>query len=60
MKQLTFVEPGKLEWREAAEPRLEGDGEAIVRPVALATCDLDAMIVRGRAPVEREFAFGHE
>ena len=60
MKQLTFVEPGRLEWREAPEPALEGDGEAIVRPLALATCDLDAMIVRGRAPVEREFAFGHE
>jgi alcohol dehydrogenase len=60
MRELNFVEKGKLEWHEADEPRLEGDGEAIVRPVALATCDLDAMIVRGRAPVKGPFAFGHE
>jgi threonine dehydrogenase-like Zn-dependent dehydrogenase len=60
MRQLTFVEAGKLEWREADAPRLEADREAIVRPVAVATCDLDLAFVRGRAPVAREFAFGHE
>lgn len=60
MRQLTFIEAGKLEWRDVAEPRLEGDGEAIVRPVAVATCDLDLHLVRGRAPAAREFAFGHE
>ena len=60
MKQLTFVEAGELEWREVAEPRIEGDGEAIVRPLAVATCDLDLAFVRGRAPAGREFAFGHE
>ena len=41
MRQLEFVEKGKLEWREAPEAKVGGDGEAIVRPVALATCDLD-------------------
>jgi threonine dehydrogenase-like Zn-dependent dehydrogenase len=60
MRELTFVEKGKLEWREAEDPKLEGDGEAIVRPVALATCDLDAGIVSGPAPVQGPFAFGHE
>lgn len=60
MKQLTFVEVGDLEWREVPEPRLEGDGEAIVRPLAVATCDLDLALVRGSAPAGREFAFGHE
>ncbi len=60
MRQLTFVEPGRLEWRDVAEPRLEADAEAIVRPVAVATCDLDLALVRGRAPAGREFAFGHE
>jgi alcohol dehydrogenase len=60
VKQLTFAEAGKLEWREVSEPRLEGDGEAIVRPLAVATCDLDLAFVRGVAPVAREFAFGHE
>lgn len=60
MRQLSFVEKGKLEWVEAAEPRLEAGGEALVRPLALATCDLDLMIIRGRAPVQGPFAFGHE
>ena len=60
MRELNFIEAGKLEWREAAEPRLEGDAEALVRPVAVATCDLDKIIVRGLAPVEGPFPFGHE
>jgi threonine dehydrogenase-like Zn-dependent dehydrogenase len=46
VKQLTFVEAGKLEWREVPEPRPQGDGEAIVRPVAVATCDIDLGLVR--------------
>jgi alcohol dehydrogenase len=60
MRQLNFIEAGKLEWLEADEPRLEGDGEAIVRPLAVATCDLDKVIVRGLAPAEGPFPFGHE
>ena len=60
MRQLEFIEKGRLEWREAPDPKLQGDGEAIVRPVALATCDLDTAIVRGRAPVQGPFPFGHE
>jgi threonine dehydrogenase-like Zn-dependent dehydrogenase len=60
MRQLNFMEPGRLEWLEAAAPRLDGDGEAIVRPVAVATCDLDKILVRGLAPVEGPFPFGHE
>jgi alcohol dehydrogenase len=60
MRQLTFVEAGKLEWRDAPDARLEGDGEAVVRPLAVATCDLDKMIVRGLVPYEEPFPFGHE
>jgi threonine dehydrogenase-like Zn-dependent dehydrogenase len=59
MRQLQFIEKGKLEWREAADPKLEGDREALVRPVALATCDIDVAFVRGRFPAE-PFPFGHE
>ena len=60
MRELNFIEKGKLEWREAPDPKLQGDGEAIVHPIALATCDLDAGIVSGPAPIEGPFAFGHE
>jgi threonine dehydrogenase-like Zn-dependent dehydrogenase len=60
MRALTFVGPRQLEWREAAEPRLAGDGEAIVRHVAVATCDLDALIVGGASPFPAPFVVGHE
>jgi threonine dehydrogenase-like Zn-dependent dehydrogenase len=60
MKQLTFVRPSELEWREVPEPKLRDDVEALARPVAVATCDLDLALVRGAAPAGREFAFGHE
>jgi alcohol dehydrogenase len=59
VRQLEFIEKGKLEWREAPDPKLEGDREAVVRPVALATCDIDVAFVQGRFPAE-PFAFGHE
>lgn len=60
MRQLTYVEPGKLQWRDVPEPTIDAPGQAIVRPLAVATCDLDAGLVRGRAPVPGPFAFGHE
>jgi threonine dehydrogenase-like Zn-dependent dehydrogenase len=60
MRQLNFIEKGRLEWHDADEPRLQGEGEALVRPVAVATCDLDRLLVRGLAPAEGPFPFGHE
>ncbi len=60
MRELNFIEKGRLEWREADQPKLEGDGEALVRPLAVATCDLDLLLVRGLAPAEGPFPFGHE
>jgi threonine dehydrogenase-like Zn-dependent dehydrogenase len=60
VRQLTYLQGGGLEWREADEPRLEGDGEALVRPVAVATCDLDLWIARGRIPIGEPLPAGHE
>jgi threonine dehydrogenase-like Zn-dependent dehydrogenase len=60
MQELTFVEPGRVEWRDAPEPSLQGDGEVLVRPLAVATCDLDAAIVRGQTPFAGPFPLGHE
>jgi alcohol dehydrogenase len=60
MRQLTFVEAGKLEWQDAPDLRLEGDGEALVRMVSVATCDLDKLIVRGLVPTDGPFPVGHE
>jgi threonine dehydrogenase-like Zn-dependent dehydrogenase len=60
VREVDFLEKGKLEWREADDPRLEGDGEALVRPVAVATCDLDMWLVQGRIPYRGPLAMGHE
>ncbi len=60
MQQLMFIKPGLLEWWDVPAPQLEGQGEALVRPVAVATCDLDGVIKRGQAPLSGPFAFGHE
>ena len=60
MDQLTFVRPGLLEWRDVAAPGLAADDDLLVRPVAVATCDLDTAIVHGLAPLPGPFALGHE
>jgi alcohol dehydrogenase len=60
MRALTYVGPEKLEWRERPDPRVGGPGEAVVRPVAATTCDLDKAIVAGRTPLPPPFALGHE
>ncbi len=59
MKQLTFLDEGRLDWRDAPEPELRGDEEALVRPLTVATCDLDRAIVAGLVPVAAPFPFGH-
>src|SRR5437870_929477 len=60
MRQLTFLAPGKLEWREVAAPSLKGPGEAIVQPVVVASCDVDPAFLTGAVPIEGPLAFGHE
>jgi len=60
MRQLTCVEAGKIAWREAPEPRLAGDGEALVRPLAVARCDIDRLLISGALPLSGPFALGHE
>jgi len=60
VQQLTYTSPGALEWREAPAPSLDSDGAALVRPLAVATCDLDALILTGESPFPPPFAIGHE
>lgn len=61
MRELTFVGPGKVEWREAPAPKIDGPNQALVRPIAVATCDLDVMLLRGKAPMfGGNFPLGHE
>ena len=60
MRQLVFVGPEKLEWREVPAPTLQGAGEALVRPVVVAACDLDDALVHGKLPISGPFPLGHE
>jgi len=60
MRQLTLVERGKVEWVDAPDPSLQSGREALVRPLAVALCDLDANIVSGEFPVPAPVALGHE
>ena len=60
MRQLTCVEAGKLEWREVPPPRIQGDGEALIRPLAVARCDIDRFLAGGFLPLRGPFALGHE
>jgi threonine dehydrogenase-like Zn-dependent dehydrogenase len=60
MLQLTYTAPNALEWHEVSEPSLSSDASALVRPKAVATCDLDALIVTGKSPFAPPFAIGHE
>jgi alcohol dehydrogenase len=60
MRQLTFVSPGKVEWREVPFPVLQSDGDALVRPLAVTRCSLDLPIVTGKTGWSGPFALGHE
>lgn len=60
MRALTFTGARSLEWQARADPVLAGDGEAVVRPLAVATCDIDDAIVNGVAPFPPGFILGHE
>jgi threonine dehydrogenase-like Zn-dependent dehydrogenase len=60
MQQLVYTAPKVLEWHEAPAPRLTSDRAALVRPRAVATCDLDALIIEGISPFPAPFPLGHE
>jgi threonine dehydrogenase-like Zn-dependent dehydrogenase len=60
VEQLTYTSPDQLEWRDVPEPRLASDKAALIRPLAVATCDLDALIVHGQSPFQPPFPIGHE
>jgi threonine dehydrogenase-like Zn-dependent dehydrogenase len=60
MRELTLVEPRRLEWADVDEPERRDGRDALVRPLAVATCDLDALIIAGGTPYRPPIAVGHE
>ena len=57
---LRYVRPNRREWHEVARPTIRDRRDAIVRPVASTTCDLDVRIIRGLTPFQGPFDIGHE
>jgi alcohol dehydrogenase len=60
VRQLMYIGQRELQWEDAPEPRLMSDRAALVRPQAVATCDLDSLIVSGQSPFAPPFPLGHE
>src|SRR3954447_20864420 len=60
MRQLTLVEPRKVEWQEVTAPSIEDGRQALVRPIAVALCDADQPAILGESPAAVPVALGHE
>jgi alcohol dehydrogenase len=60
MRSLVLEAPGQVDWRDVPEPDLEGPGQALVRPLAVALCDLDGPLVSGGTPFPLPVELGHE
>jgi threonine dehydrogenase-like Zn-dependent dehydrogenase len=63
MQALYYDGTGGLEWHDDPTPGIEAASDALVRPIAVSTCDLDQAIINGPEPVpgsEQPFAIGHE
>jgi threonine dehydrogenase-like Zn-dependent dehydrogenase len=60
MQHLMFEDAGSYVWREVPDPQLTAPEQALVRPLAVACCDLDVAVVQGRLPMPPGHAVGHE
>jgi threonine dehydrogenase-like Zn-dependent dehydrogenase len=60
VRELTFVGRRQVEWRDVPDPVLQSPVDALVKPVAATTCDVDLVILLGRSPLPPPFALGHE
>jgi threonine dehydrogenase-like Zn-dependent dehydrogenase len=60
MQQLMFQAAGEYAWRDVPDPQITSPEQAIVRPLAVACCDLDVAVAEGRLPMPPGHAVGHE
>ena len=60
MRALMFRGPMALAWEEVETPQLIEPRDALVRPIAVARCDLDPAIALGLYPMPAPFVMGHE
>jgi threonine dehydrogenase-like Zn-dependent dehydrogenase len=60
MRRLVFEDAGRYAWRDAPDPQISAPEQALVRPVAVACCDLDVGVAQGVLPMPPGHAVGHE
>ncbi|MEV6346495.1 alcohol dehydrogenase catalytic domain-containing protein [Actinoplanes sp. NPDC051851] len=62
MRALMFVAPGQLRFDEVDDPTIVDPTDALVRPLAATTCDLDHHVIAGKTPFTGfgPFPLGHE
>jgi len=60
MRALVFRGAMDLAWEEVETPQLMEPRDALVRPIAVARCDLDPAIALGLYPMPAPFVMGHE
>lgn len=60
VRQLTCTGPGVVEWCEVPDPALVEPTDALVRPIAVARCEIDPFLVMVGPRRADRFALGHE
>ncbi len=61
MRRVILEAPGEVKWETVDDPQPPTGDAAIVRPITVATCDLDVAVLQGRFPPPGPpYAFGHE
>ncbi len=60
MRALMFRGPMDLAWEDVPTPHIVEARDALVRPLAVARCDLDPAIAIGLYPMPASFVMGHE
>ncbi|CAB4574904.1 unannotated protein [freshwater metagenome] len=60
MRALVFRGPMQLAWEDVPTPEIVDPRDALVRPLAVARCDLDPAIALGLYPMPAPFVVGHE
>jgi alcohol dehydrogenase len=60
VRQLNYIRANRLEWHDVPEPSLQSDTGALVRPLAVTTCDMDGFVISGLAAFRGPVPVGHE
>lgn len=60
MRALQALPSARLSWTGTRAPREPGPLEAVVHPIAVATCDLDCSLALGHGPFPLPLHLGHE